>query len=187
MIAAWPFGDLTPGKYGAILADPPWPTEMRSPRGQARCPERHYATMTEAEIAALPVSQLAGPDCALILWATWHHLPMALRVMAAWGFAFRTGGSWVKTTASGAPAMGLGYILRCSEEPYLVGTIGAPRWRSRSERQTILAPRREHSRKPPEMRAMVRRLLPDVWHAELFGREPWPGADVWGNEPGRFA
>ena len=34
---------------------------------------------------------------------------------------------------------------------------------------------------------MIEKLLPDVFCAELFAREPWPGHDVWGNEVERFA
>lgn len=77
----WPFGDLTPMKYGAILIDPPWSYEMRSEKGYEKSPEAHYATMAEAELRDLPVGQLAGPDCALFMWSTWPHLPQALRLL----------------------------------------------------------------------------------------------------------
>ncbi len=79
----WPFDHLTPMKYGAILADPPWSYVMRSDNGHAKSPEAHYHTMSESAIAALPVSHLAGPDCLLFLWSTWPHLPQALRIMQA--------------------------------------------------------------------------------------------------------
>ena len=186
MIAPWPFEGLTPFKYGAILADPPWAYDMRSEKGHAKSPEAHYATMPPAAIKALPVGQLAAPDCLLFLWSTWPHLPLAMEVMSAWGFTFKTGGAWVKRTPGGKPAFGTGYLLRSATEPFLVGTIGAPAIRSKSVRNLIDAPRREHSRKPPEAREMVDRLLPDVWACELFAREEWPGRDVWGDQVGRF-
>jgi N6-adenosine-specific RNA methylase IME4 len=50
----------------------------------------------------------------------------------------------------------------------------------------IDAVRREHSRKPIQMREMIDRLLPRSYFCELFGREPWAGHDVWGNEVGKF-
>lgn len=192
----WPFSSLTPMKYSAILADPPWRYDMRSARGHAKSPEAHYSTMAPEDLSALPVSHLAAPDCYLFMWSTWPHLPVALDLMRAWGFAYVTGGSWTKRTVNWNVTMGTGYVLRTATEPYLVGKIGAPKIASRSERNVILAPddvpdgieaiRREHSRKPPQMREMIGRLLPHGYYCELFGREAWPGHDVWGNEVDRF-
>ena len=183
----WPFGDLRPLSYGAILADPPWAYTMRSAKGHAKSPESHYQTMSEAEICALPVGHLAGRHCLLALWSTWPHLPKALRVMTAWGFTYKTGGSWTKRTPSGKTAFGTGYILRSATEPFLIGTIGEPELKSKSVRNLIDSVRREHSRKPPEMREMVDRLLPQERACELFAREPWTGRDVWGLETAKFA
>ncbi|MHB2265830.1 MT-A70 family methyltransferase [Aliihoeflea sp. PC F10.4] len=182
----WPFDPLVPLKYGAILADPPWSYAMRSKKGYEKSPEAHYTTMSEAELCALPVGHLAHPDCFLFMWSTWPHLPQAMRVMSAWGFTYKTGGSWTKTTPSGKRAFGTGYVLRSSTEPFLIGTIGEPRTRSKSVRNLIESPRREHSRKPPEARAIIDQLFPDQFACELFAREPWPGRDVWGNELQKF-
>ncbi|RJE87393.1 S-adenosylmethionine-binding protein [Paracoccus onubensis] len=183
-------------KYGTILADPPWSYAMWSDKGHEKSPEAHYGTMPIEEIAALPVGHLAGPDCLLFMWSTWPHLTDALYVMDMWGFAYVTGGSWTKRTKNWAVNMGTGYVLRSASEPFLVGKIGHPKVRSRSERNVIVSPeeipdqiegiRREHSRKPPEMRQMIDRLLPDVWGCELFAREAWDGREVWGNEAGKF-
>ena len=192
----WPFGALQPLRYGAILADPPWAFETISDKGHGKSPEAHYATMSAEAIAALPVDHLAAPDCYLFLWATWPHLETALWVMQAWGFTYVTGGSWTKRTRAWAPAMGTGYTLRSATEPFLVGKIGRPRGADRSQLNLIIAPedvpdgieaqRREHSRKPDAMRAMVEALVPDQPRCELFAREAWPGAEVWGNQTERF-
>jgi N6-adenosine-specific RNA methylase IME4 len=182
----WPFGDIRPFSAGAILADPPWSYEMRSEKGYAKSPEAHYATMSEVEIAALPVNQLAQRDCLLWLWTVWPHLPVALRVMRAWGFTYKTGGSWTKLTPAGKRAFGTGYIFRSTTEPFLIGTIGDPQIGSRSVRNLIESQRREHSRKPPEARAMVEQLMPRAFALELFAREPWPGHRVWGLEQDKF-
>ena len=192
----WPFGNLTPLRYGAILADPPWAYEMRSAKGYEKSPEAQYQTMPLHQIAALPVHQLAGPDCYLFMWSTWPHLTDALYVMDMWGFRYITGGSWTKRTKNGAVNMGTGYVLRSATEPFLVGRIGHPRPASRSVRNLILAPediadsiesvRREHSRKPAEMRQMIEALIPHAPRCELFGREPWAGTEVWGNQTDLF-
>lgn len=193
---SWPFAPLTPLRYGAILADPPWAYVMRSAAGHAKSPEAHYATLDVDTIKALPVARLAGPDCYLFLWSTWPHLMVAGTVLEAWGFSYVTGGSWLKRTRNWKVAMGTGYVMRSSTEPYLIGKIGRPQIASKSERNVILAPedipdsieaiRREHSRKPVEMREMIDRLLPRQYFAELFAREPWAGHDVWGNESRHF-
>lgn len=196
MMSGWPFGTLNMFGYDAILADPPWPYAMRSEKGYAKSPEAHYATMSIEDIAALPVAHLAGHDCYLFLWSTWPHMPVALDVMRAWGFEYVTGGSWTKRTKNWNLAMGTGFVLRSACEPFLVGKIGRPRTQSKSDRNLLLAPedipdsieaiRREHSRKPVQMRRMIERLLPDATRCELFGREAWPGSEVWGNQADKF-
>lgn len=183
----WPFDPLRPLSYGAILADPPWAYAMLSDKGYEKSPEAHYATMSADEIGALPVNQLAARDCLLWLWCPWPHLETGLRTMRAWGFRYRTGGSWTKLTRTGKAAFGTGYILRSATEPYLIGTIGEPQYGSRSIRNLIESERREHSRKPPEARAMIEKPLPRAFACELFAREPWPGHSVWGDQVTAFA
>lgn len=192
----WPFAPLTPLKYGAILADPPWAYALRSEKGYKKSPESHYSTMSLDAIKALPVRDLAGPDCMIFLWSTWPHAPQALEVMQAWGFQYITGGAWIKRTKTWKLAFGTGYVLRSASEPYLVGKIARPSTVSKSERNVIdaaLVPdqiealRREHSRKPVQMREMIDRLLPHAFKAELFAREVWEGNDIWGQETAKFA
>lgn len=200
---SWSFDHLTPFRYGAILADPPWPYEMRSDKGHGKSPEAHYQTMTMGQLSALPVHELAARDCYLFMWSTWPHLSLAMDLMKDWGFTYVTGGSWTKRSINWKVTMGTGYVLRSATEPFLVGKIGRPQPLNRSERGLIDAPRvvlqpgdvpdaidavrREHSRKPIQMREMIDRLLPRSYFCELFGREPWAGHDVWGNEADKFA
>lgn len=196
----FPFAPLIPSNYGVILADPPWSYRMYSEAGYEKSPESHYDTMPLDRIAALPVRQLAGPNCLLVMWSTWPHLNYAMEVMRVWGFEYKTGGCWLKRTASGKTAVGTGFILRSCTEPYLVGSIGRPTIVSRSIRNVIEtteeveafptaieAIRREHSRKPAEMRENLDLLCPWARKAELFAREPWAGHHVWGQESARFA
>ena len=192
MTDPWPFGELAPGRYGAILADPPWAYQLRTEAGYEKSPEAQYGTMRLDAICALPVQRLAARDCLLFLWTTFPHMPQALLVMTSWGFRYSTGGAWVKRRPEGRPGFGTGFVLRSATEPFLIGVRGAPRIGSRRVRNLIeLAPaidalRREHSRKPAEARDMLMALRPGVPTCELFAREPWPGADVWGDEADRF-
>ena len=46
----------------------------------------------------------------------------------------------------------------------------------------IISERREHSRKPDEIRDKIVELFGDIPRIELFARQESPGWDVWGNE-----
>ena len=46
--------------------------------------------MSIEDLCALPVADLAAPDSALFLWATFPQLPEALRLIEAWGFTYKS-------------------------------------------------------------------------------------------------
>ena len=75
------------GDYSIIYADPPWQYQRSKVQGAA---ENHYPTMGIDELCALPVADLAAPDSALFLWATFPQLPEALRLIKAWGFQYKS-------------------------------------------------------------------------------------------------
>jgi N6-adenosine-specific RNA methylase IME4 len=114
----WPFGDLRPLSYDLIMVDPPWTFKNYSAKGERKGPSAQYRCMNLADIKALPVGQLASPDCLLWLWATNPMLNVAIEVMQAWGFTFKTAGHWVKTTKHGHLGFGTGYILRSAGVPH---------------------------------------------------------------------
>jgi N6-adenosine-specific RNA methylase IME4 len=178
---------LPAGPFSVIMADPPWAFATRSDKGLKKSPQAHYDCMSLDAIKALPVADISAPDCLLMMWATAPMLPHALEVMAAWGFTYKTMGAWAKRSKTGSKwAFGTGYILRSASEPFLIGTRGAPRVVSKSERNLIVAPVREHSRKPDEARAMLERMIPAGRRLEMFARETAPGWEAWGNQVGRF-
>lgn len=186
------FEGLELGHYAAIAADPAWQWKAWSKKGEGRSARRHYELMSVEAIIALPVAELAARDCALFLWATGPMLPSALQVMQAWGFKYKTiVFSWTKTTTrtdgTWAPKyhMALGYWSRANVEICLLGTRGKPRRTAKDVRQLIVAPRREHSRKPEQFFASVERLVPGPY-LELFSREARPGWSAWGNESSKF-
>jgi hypothetical protein len=55
-------------------------------------------------------------------------------------------------------------------------------WYEWNERELVVSERREHSRKPDEIRDEIVKLCGDVPRVELFCRYPADGWDVWGNE-----
>lgn len=172
------------GKYGAILADPPWQFRVWAESEKAHgAASAHYPTMSPTEIAQMPVRDLAARNCALFLWVTYPNLPEGLKVMAAWGFEFKTVAfTWVKLNPkSKTPFMGLGHWTRANAEICLLGTRGQVRRKAKDVPQLIISPRREHSRKPDEQYERIMRLV-DGPYMELFARHRWPGWDAWGLE-----
>ena len=138
----WPFGDLGPQSYDFLMADPPWRFENYSELGDEKGPEPHYRTMSDDEILAFPARDLSRDNSVLWLWSTWPKLPVAMAVIAAWGFTYKTGGAWHKRR------WGTGYIWRSQCEPVLIGTRGAPSVDGKSIPNHFSEARREHSRKP---------------------------------------
>ena len=180
-----PLSEIPPFRYSLIMADPPWSFKNYSSKGEGKGAKAQYDCLTLADIQALPVGSMAGPDCMLWLWATNPMLPQAIATMTAWGFTFKTAGHWVKRQGSGKLAFGTGYILRAAGEPFLIGTIGKPKT-TRATRSVIEAPRREHSRKPDEAFAAAEALIPGAQRIELFSRERRAGWDTWGDQTERF-
>lgn len=162
-------------------------------------PERHYATMALDEIKALPLAASAAKDCALFMWAVDPMIPQALEVGAAWGFTFKTiAFVWAKerrvTSRRGDDTdvpdhkrfpMGTGYWTRANPEICLLFTRGKPTRVSAAVRKLLIAPRREHSRKPDETHQRIEALVAGPY-LELFAREPREGWTVWGNQTDRF-
>ncbi|MGA7383594.1 MAG: MT-A70 family methyltransferase [Methylocella sp.] len=72
------------GPYRVIVADPPWPYEIRKedPSHRATHP---YGQMSIAQICALNIGPLAHTDCLLWLSTTNHHIREAFTVLDAWG------------------------------------------------------------------------------------------------------
>jgi N6-adenosine-specific RNA methylase IME4 len=81
--------------------------------------------------------------------------------------------------------IGLGKTTRKGSEQCFFGKRGNPRVLAHDVREVILAPIREHSRKPDEVFRRIERFCAGPY-LDLFGRESRPGWDVWGNEAGKF-
>jgi len=170
-VSDWPFGDLKRGHYGAILADPPWHFRARTAIDKTnwvsrRDAEKHYPVLGVRDIAELPVRDLAAPDCHLFLWTTGPCLPQAFAVIDAWGFRYSgVAFTWIKLkrsydamqlrvlpTAESDLHVGLGLTTRKNAEFCLLARRGSCRRAAKNVREVILAPVREHSRKPEAAR-----------------------------------
>lgn len=174
-------------KYKTIYADPPWRFDSWSEKGEGRSAVRHYPVMKLEDMKTLPVAGAAAADCALLMWAIYPMLPEALELIAAWGFTFKTVAfTWAKLNRRGqGHFMGGGYWTRANAEICLLATRGAPQRKSKSVRQLIVSPVREHSRKPDEVYARIEGLAPGPY-LELFARTTRSGWHSWGNQTGKF-
>jgi N6-adenosine-specific RNA methylase IME4 len=197
--------ELPKKHFRAIAADCPWRFKARTAIQSAnwkspRHIERHYSTMPLDEIKAMPVAALADPKgCHLFLWVTGPQIPAGLEVMAAWGFRYSTlAFTWAKMKRSrsadqfglcGTTAddfhTGLGLTTRTNAELVLLGRRGNPRRIAKDVRELIIAPVREHSRKPDEFFERVERYCAGPY-LELFARKSRPNWVTWGNQADRF-
>jgi N6-adenosine-specific RNA methylase IME4 len=151
--------------------------------GQA---EHQYATMTNAEIASLPVADLAADQAHLYLWTTNPRLMGDYRgrrditpvdIVEAWGFKPITMLTWVKPGRGGT-----GWYFRGQTEHVIFGVrggLGIPA--NMRQRNVIEAPRSKHSAKPQAFFDLVESVSPGP-RLELFARTTRGGWDVWGDE-----
>lgn len=166
-------------KYGVIYADPEWRFEVYSrDTGMGRAADNHYPTSGTDAICARPVGAIAADDCVLFLWATVPMLPDALKVMAAWGFEYKSHCIWTKDK------IGTGYWFRNAHELLLVGTRGkvpAPAMGTQSP-STIEGRVTKHSAKPDVFYELIEGYFPNLPKIELNARRARPGWDAWGLE-----
>jgi N6-adenosine-specific RNA methylase IME4 len=165
-----------------LLVDAPWHFRTYSDKGRDRCPT--YRTMTNAAIMGLSwtVKDIAAKDCVMFFWATAPLLPLALEVLAAWGFEYKTHLVWSK------PRIGQGYWVRSQHEICLVATRGKPKaplpkYRRRSVIEGWGVDKR-HSSKPDAIHTMCEASWPDAEKVELFARVQRKGWHCYGNELG---
>lgn len=140
--------------------------------------------MTIEEIKTLPIDKLADENCVLFLWVTFPYLEEQIKLFNHWGFKYKTlGFSWLKQNPKNKKLFfGIGYYAKSNCEICLMGIKGKMKPISNKVSSAILSPRREHSRKPDEVREKIVELFGDLPRIELFARQKNQGWDVWGNE-----
>lgn len=181
----------TDKKYRVIYADPPWEYRQSGSKEKARgMAKQHYNTMPTADICNLPIQDIKTEDAICFMWATFPNIDQALKVMESWGFIYKTAAFvWVKTNAkSGSLFWGMGQYTRANAEVCLIGiskrTKAKEAVTSHAVHQIVIAPFTRHSRKPPEVRDRIKKLIGGGAYIELFARETATGWDCWGNEVG---
>lgn len=173
-------------QYNIIYADPPWFYNKRKnpTKSFGKGAAGHYNVMKFDEIATLPIPKIADNNCVLFLWVTFPNLKEGVNLFESWGFKYTTlGFSWIKTNPkNGKPFFGIGYYAKSNCEVCLMGIKGNMKPVSNLVSSCVISPRREHSRKPDEVRKRIVELFGDVPRIELFARQHFAGWDCWGNE-----
>lgn len=173
-------------KFSTVMADPPWRFTNRTGK---IAPEHHrlsrYSTLSLEEICNLPVSEHMADTAHCYLWVPNALLPDGLRVLAAWGFEYKSNLIWHKIRKDGqSDGRGVGFYFRNVTEVILFGVRGknartlAP---ARSQVNLFGTRKREHSRKPDEQYGIIENCSPGPY-LELFGRGVREGWTVWGNQ-----
>jgi N6-adenosine-specific RNA methylase IME4 len=181
-----------PGGWACVSAE--------CPKGQGRAPSQHYGTHKPAMMATLPVKAVLARDAWLFLWWPDVHEAHIQAVMKAWGFKFSGKAfTWIKLKRSLAKGsqlirtdaiesalhFGLGKTTRKNSEVCWLGWRGSPAILSHSVREVIIAPVREHSRKPREAYERIKTFCGGP-RLDLFGRESREGWTIYGDEANKF-
>lgn len=168
---------LPTGRYAVIELDPPWSYEEQNLGAPGnRNAEDKYATMTLAEIAALPIRELAADNAHLYLWTTANHLRHAWNLVEGWGFEYRSLIVWHKTR------IGMGHYYRNQAEFVLFAVKGRLPLLVHDKPNVYQwdAPR-IHSIKPDGFYDLVEECSPSP-RVRLFARSQRDGWESWGNQ-----
>lgn len=71
-------------KFDVITVDPPWP-ERSAPGNMLGNASSHWDTLDLDALASIEIERVMSDPCALLLWSTHRHLPMAFEMVDRWG------------------------------------------------------------------------------------------------------
>lgn len=178
-------------KFKCIVADPPWPYNIRGPasskehrpnsHGAATSSRERYGAMSIMELCHLSIGEKAEDNAHLYLWTTNSFMVEAHTVAENWGFKPKTIITWVKKKADGTPSMKTGFYYRGATEHCLFCVRGSLRLLGSPHPTVFETPRLPHSVKPEYFYTMVEQQSPGPY-LELFARkyrDNWVG---WGDE-----
>jgi N6-adenosine-specific RNA methylase IME4 len=129
--------------------------------------DAHYKFLSNDDLKALPINQLADDNCIVFLWITGPKLDIGIEVLTAWKFKYKTiGFVWYKQ------CLMPGNYTMSSCELVLIGTKGSiPKPRgARNIHQFLSSPRGKHSAKPHEIRNRINLMFPTQNKIEIFAR-----------------
>ena len=164
------------GTYRVIYADPPWQYGNVMPDYVTEQAD-YYTLLTVAEVAALPVKEMAQENAVLFLWVTSPILEESFQVVNAWGFKYKSSFIWDKVKHN------IGHYNSVRHEILLVCTRGSCQPDVHKLFDSVQSiERTAHSVKPDEFREIIDTIYPHGERVELFARRAADGWARWGNE-----
>ncbi|AWV18794.1 hypothetical protein A3862_27330 [Methylobacterium sp. XJLW] len=176
--------------FHAVIIDPPWRFS-----GGTKSRPQHYGRMTFSEVCSLRLRDHLHPDGGRVfLWITaplLHRLP---EIAKAWRLRYSSAIPWIKLWPSesglfmypSSIARGTGFEVMGNAEYVAILKAGRPHSiKGNPFPGVMIAPRREHSRKPTDLHAAIEARVPGPY-LEVFGRQSRPGWTIAGNESGKF-
>jgi len=169
--------ELPADKFRVVYADPPW-SYGGTGLDQYGPAERHYPSMTIAQLCALDIKSITHENAVLFLWVTSPLLAECWPVIAAWGFNYKTSFVWDKVKHN------FGHYNSVRHELLLVCTRGrcTPDAKELVDSVQTIERSAKHSEKPEQFRAIIEKLYTQGKRLELFARGQHAGWSAWGNE-----
>lgn len=149
-------------RLATLVFDPPWQDETVS--AHQRPP---YATMTEREIAAMPVEEWAMDEGHLYVHAPGPFVPTAVRLAQGWGYDFKQILTFRKSSIS------MGRYFRTRDEYVVFATRGGLMLGRADLPNGFEGAPGEHSEKPETFYELVRQASPGPY-GEAFQRRARP-------------
>lgn len=194
------FEDIPDNTYDVAYGDAPW--SYTGDQGKWGAAAKFYPTMTDEELAALPVRRKLKKRAVAFLWATCPRLDACIDLIRAWDLHYRgVAFVWAKTRRDGVIVGAQGVrpsIIKPVVEVVLAASTvkdGRPLplldegieqmvYDFEEGAELIRAPKSDHSVKPAEVRTRIEDMYGEVRRLELFARGPAPVKlwDRFGNE-----
>jgi N6-adenosine-specific RNA methylase IME4 len=163
------------GVYDVIVIDYPWPMEKIEREVAPNQVAFEYPTMSLDEITELEIP--TADDCHIFMWTTQKFLPFTLDLVKQKGYKYVLTMVWHKN--GGYQPFGLPQY-NCEFAVY--ARKGTPKFIEFTDFMTCFnAKRGEHSEKPEEFYATLRRVTAGR-RLDMFNRRAIEGFDTWGKE-----
>lgn len=182
-IAAAAFSET--GPFDCVVIDPPWEMQKIDRDERPNQDAFDYPVMSEENLERFWSQEIAhklSNDCHVFCWTTQKFLPVALRLIEAWGLNYVLTMVWHKSGGFQPvelPQYNCEFIVYARK--------GAPVFIDTKEFFCCFeAPRRQHSRKPEFFYDLVRRVTGGS-RIDVFSREQREGFAQYGNELEKFS
>jgi N6-adenosine-specific RNA methylase IME4 len=185
------YPELPNKKFEVIYADPPWDyggkSQFDKTLNKKENPEYKkkiflstssfkYPTMKLRELINIPVQTIADNNCILFMWSTNPQLEQSIQLGKSWGFEYKTV-AFVWNKMKHNPGQ---YTMSYCELCLLFKKGKIPKRNARNIKQLVNIPRKEHSKKPNEIRKYINKIFPSQNKIELFARSKNDGWESWG-------